>query len=109
MAIENEVLYVRAASALRVIEINEPLSAEDRLPFALNYPTVYAMLEGRGLAQWDEEGPIPDRYWMPVRDLLAEVTAPEFGKTAPAVGALPELERQVAPDYVHDVTSFQDF
>jgi len=104
-----EQLYLRAAKRLHVVEINEPLSAEDRQTIADAYPGIYAMLEVRGLVQWGEADPIPQRYALQVRDLLAEMVAGDFGKTFDAAWAIPELSRAVAPDYRYDETVFEDF
>lgn len=107
--IELEQLYVMAARRLKVTQINEPLSAEDRQAIADLWPGVYAMLEGRGLALFPDDGPIGARYYLQVRDLLAEQAAGEFGKEFAAPWALVELSRQVAPDYTYDETVFVEF
>ena len=107
--IELDELYVWAARKLKVVQVNEPLSAEDRKVFADYYPPLYAMLEGRGWAMWPEEGPIPERYALQVRELLAEQAAQDFGKDFVSPWAMLELSRQAKPDYTYDETRFMDF
>jgi len=104
-----EDIYIRAARRLKVIEINEPLSAEDRQVLIDYYDGVWAMLEGRGLVVWGESDPVPQVHANPVRDLLAEQAAHDFGVEFSAPWAIPELTRQIKPIYTYDETYFHDF
>ena len=107
--VELETIYLWAARRLKIVEVNEALSAEDREVFASYYPALYEMLEGRSQAVWPMEGPIEPRFALPVRDLLAEQAAGDFGKDFTATWALSELYRQTRPDYTYDETRFFDF
>ena len=109
MAYELEELYELTARRLKIIEISEPLSADDRQRIATLWPGVYGMLEGRQLAVFSSAGPIDDRFALPLRDLLAEQAAGEFGKDFVAPWALPEMYRQAKPMYTYDETPFFDF
>lgn len=104
-----EELYIWAARLLKIVQVSEPLSAEDRQVFADYYPSVYAMIEGRGWARWPMEGPIPLRYALQVRSLLAEQAAQDFGKDYTAAWAMTELSRQAKPVYTHAETPIQEF
>ena len=103
-------LYILAARRLKIIQINEPLSAEDRQSFADIYPLLYSMLEDRGVAVWSPDADVPERHALPVRDLLAEQVAGEFGKDFVAgPWAMNELYRQASPVYRGAVTRFEDY
>ena len=104
-------VYERALRKLRVVALNEAPSAEDIDVCRQYYPGVWAMLEGRGIVAWGEEDPIPQRYVLPVIDLLAERCAADFGKAfgQEAAWAIPELTRQIRPAYTHDTVRFFDF
>ena len=99
-------LYVWAGRLIKIVQANEPLSAEDRQIFSDYYPALYAMIEGRGWAVWPMEGPIPARYALQVRALLAEQAAPDFGKVYDGSWAMLELSRQAKPRYTYDETTF---
>ena len=109
--VELDELYERALRRLKVVALNEAPAAEDVDVCRRDYPGLWALLEGRGLAHWGEEDPIPQRFILPVVDLLAERIASDFGKDfgAQAAWALPELTRQVRPAYTYDETPFHEF
>lgn len=107
--VELDQLYVLAARRLKVTQINEALSAEDRDAFATLWPLLYGLLEGRGWALFPPDGPIPERFALQVRDLLAEQAAGEFGKDFTAPWAMLEMSRQAKPDYTYDETMALDF
>jgi len=109
MPVPLEQIYIEAARELEMVQINESLSAEDRLVFAQRYPQVWAMLEGRGLALWSEIEDVPDRYAAPVWSLLAEACAKAFQTEYAAPWALQELYQQTKPMYRYSTTQYLDF